>query len=120
MPAGSDTVRRRPTGSSGSDRPARDVRGRGRTMRLGEMSNEAAQAFGRPLDGVRVIALEQMQALPVATQLMARWGGEVMKGEEVGGGDAGRAATPTLTRENGERMGATFLRNNLGKSSVAI
>jgi crotonobetainyl-CoA:carnitine CoA-transferase CaiB-like acyl-CoA transferase len=89
-------------------------------MRLGERSNEAAQAFGRPLDGVRVIALEQMQALPFATQLMARLGAEVIKVEQVGRGDAGRAATPTLTRENGERMGATFLRNNLGKSSVAI
>jgi crotonobetainyl-CoA:carnitine CoA-transferase CaiB-like acyl-CoA transferase len=89
-------------------------------MRLGETANEEARSFGRPLDGVRVIALEQMQALPFATQLMARLGAEVIKVEQVGRGDAGRAATPTLTRENGEKMGATFLRNNLGKESVAI
>jgi crotonobetainyl-CoA:carnitine CoA-transferase CaiB-like acyl-CoA transferase len=89
-------------------------------MRLGETANEAALGFGRPLDGVRVIALEQMQALPFATQLMARLGAEVIKVEEVGRGDAGRGATPQLTRENGEKVGATFLRNNLGKESVAI
>jgi crotonobetainyl-CoA:carnitine CoA-transferase CaiB-like acyl-CoA transferase len=89
-------------------------------MRLGETANEAALAFGRPLDDVRVISLEQMQALPFATQLMARLGAEVIKVEQVGRGDAGRAATPTLTRKNGEKVGSTFLRNNLGKESVAI
>ncbi|HEX3565487.1 MAG TPA: CaiB/BaiF CoA-transferase family protein [Acidimicrobiales bacterium] len=89
-------------------------------MRLGETANDGARAFGRPLDGVRVIALEQMQALPFATQLMARMGAEIIKVEEVGRGDSGRTATPTLTRENGEKVGATFLRNNLGKESVAI
>jgi crotonobetainyl-CoA:carnitine CoA-transferase CaiB-like acyl-CoA transferase len=51
---------------------------------------------------------------------MARLGAEVIKVEQVGRGDAGRTATPSLTRENGETMGATFLRNNLGKESVAI
>jgi crotonobetainyl-CoA:carnitine CoA-transferase CaiB-like acyl-CoA transferase len=89
-------------------------------MRLGETANDGARAFGRPLDGVRVIALEQMQALPFATQLMARMGAEIIKVEEVGRGDSGRTATPTMTRENGEKVGATFLRNNLGKESVAI
>jgi crotonobetainyl-CoA:carnitine CoA-transferase CaiB-like acyl-CoA transferase len=89
-------------------------------MRLGETANEGAQAFGRPLDGVRVIALEQMQALPFATQLLARLGAEVIKVEQIGRGDAGRTATPSLIRENGEKIGATFLRNNLGKESIAI
>jgi crotonobetainyl-CoA:carnitine CoA-transferase CaiB-like acyl-CoA transferase len=89
-------------------------------MRLGETANEAARGFGRPLDGVRVLALEQMQALPFATQLMARLGAEVIKVEQVGRGDAGRASTPAVTRENGEKVGATFLRNNLDKQSVAI
>jgi crotonobetainyl-CoA:carnitine CoA-transferase CaiB-like acyl-CoA transferase len=89
-------------------------------MRLGETANDGARAFGRPLDGVRVIALEQMQALPFATQLMGRMGAEIIKVEEVGRGDSGRTATPTMTRENGEKVGATFLRNNLGKESVAI
>lgn len=89
-------------------------------MRLGETANGKALMFGRPLDGVRVIALEQMQALPFATQLMARMGAEVIKVEQLGRGDAGRTATPSVTRENGEKVGATFLRNNLGKESVAV
>lgn len=89
-------------------------------MRLGETANDAGRSFGRPLDGVRVIALEQMQALPFATQLLSRLGAEVIKVEQIGRGDAGRTATPSLTRENGEKIGATFLRNNLGKESVAI
>ena len=61
-----------------------------------------------------------MQALPFATQLMVRLGAEVIKVEEVGRGDSGRTATPSMTRENGEKVGATFVRNNLGKESVAI
>ncbi len=44
-------------------------------MRIGDVANEEALAFGRPLDGVRVLALEQMQALPFGTQLLARLGG---------------------------------------------
>jgi formyl-CoA transferase len=47
-------------------------------MRLGEVGNAAAAGFGKPLDGVRIMALEQMQALPFATQLMARLGAEVV------------------------------------------
>jgi crotonobetainyl-CoA:carnitine CoA-transferase CaiB-like acyl-CoA transferase len=89
-------------------------------MRLGDTANDQARQFGRPLDGVRVLALEQMQALPFATQLMARLGADVIKVEQVGRGDAGRASTPTVTTSDGEKVGATFLRNNLGKKSVAI
>jgi crotonobetainyl-CoA:carnitine CoA-transferase CaiB-like acyl-CoA transferase len=89
-------------------------------MRLGDTANDEARGFGRPLDGIRVIALEQMQALPFATQFMARLGAEVIKIEQVGRGDAGRGSTPTVTKENGDKVGATFLRNNLGKESVAI
>jgi crotonobetainyl-CoA:carnitine CoA-transferase CaiB-like acyl-CoA transferase len=48
-------------------------------MRLGEMRNEQAQAFGKPLDGVRVLAIEQLQSLPFATQLLARLGADVVR-----------------------------------------
>ena len=89
-------------------------------MRLGETANDRGPDSGRPLDGVRVLSLEQMQALPFATQLLARLGAKVIKVEQVGRGDAGRASTPAITRENGEAIGATFLRNNLNKDSVAI
>ena len=38
-------------------------------------------SVGRPLDGIRILAVEQMAALPFATQLMARLGAEVVKVE---------------------------------------
>ena len=43
-------------------------------MKLGDVGNADAQRYGKPLDGVRVLAAEQMQALPFGTQLMARLG----------------------------------------------
>ena len=89
-------------------------------MRLGETCNDAALQYPRPLDGVRVLALEQLQALPFATQLLARLGADVVKVERPGGGDSGRGALPAMIDESGRPMGATFLRNNLGKRSVAI
>jgi crotonobetainyl-CoA:carnitine CoA-transferase CaiB-like acyl-CoA transferase len=64
----------------------------------------------RPLSGIRVLAAEQMQALPYATQLLGRLGADVVKVEPLGG-ESGRASQPA---------GATFVRNNLGKRSVAI
>ena len=44
-------------------------------MQLGEVGNAGAAANGKPLDGVRVLALEAMQSLPYCTQLLARLGG---------------------------------------------
>jgi formyl-CoA transferase len=81
---------------------------------------EPDPAQSRPLDGVRVLALEQMQALPFATQLLARLGADVVKVEPVGPGDSGRGSLPALTDPHGRRVGATFLRNNLGKRSVCV
>jgi crotonobetainyl-CoA:carnitine CoA-transferase CaiB-like acyl-CoA transferase len=72
-----------------------------------------------PLDGVRILALEQMQALPFATQLLARLGAEVVKVEPLAG-ELGRASLPDMGDPLGRRIGATFLRNNLGKRSVCI
>ena len=89
-------------------------------MRLGEVRHPERVAFGKPLGGVRVLAVEQMQALPYATQLMAHLGAEVVKVEPPERGDAGRASQPSLVDDDGRRVGATFLRNNLSKQSVAI
>ena len=74
----------------------------------------------RPLEGVRILALESMQALPFATQLLARLGADVLKVEPVQGGDQARGALPAITDEEGRRTGATFLRNNLNKRSIAV
>ena len=60
-------------------------------MRVGEVRHPERAANGKPLAGVRVLAVEQMQALPYATQLMAHLGAEVVKIEPPKKGDSGRA-----------------------------
>jgi crotonobetainyl-CoA:carnitine CoA-transferase CaiB-like acyl-CoA transferase len=89
-------------------------------VQLGDVINPSATRFGRPLDGVRILALEQMQALPFATQLLARLGADVVKVEPPGRGDSGRGSVPAVTDPEGRSVGATFLRNNLNKRSVCI
>jgi len=74
----------------------------------------------KPLDGVRILALEQMQALPYATQLLGRLGADVVKVESPQGGDLGRSSLPAMKDPEGRNVGATFLRNNLSKRSIAI
>ena len=73
----------------------------------------------RPLEGLTVLAAEQMHSLPHATQLMALMGAEVVKVEPLTG-EAGRAGRPTITDLDGRATGSTYLRNNLGKASIAI
>src|SRR4051812_46710888 len=89
-------------------------------MQLGDVGNSEAMANGKPLDGVRILALEQMQALPYATQLLARLGATVIKVENPGSGDLGRGSLPAVNDPQGRRIGATFLRNNLNKRSICI
>ena len=73
-----------------------------------------------PLEGVRVLAAEQMQALPYATQLLTRLGADVVKVEHPVHGESGRGAHPAMADPWGRPVGATFLRNNLGKRAVGI
>jgi formyl-CoA transferase len=75
--------------------------------------------MGQPLDGVRILAAEQMQALPYATQLLARLGADVVKVEPLTG-ESGRGSMPAMVDAEGRSAGATFLRNNLDKRSIAI
>jgi crotonobetainyl-CoA:carnitine CoA-transferase CaiB-like acyl-CoA transferase len=89
-------------------------------VQLGEMANADALEFGKPLDGVRVLAAEQMQALPYATQMLARLGAEVVKVEHPVHGESGRGAMPVMLDPDGRKVGATYLRNNFNKRSVGI
>ncbi len=89
-------------------------------MKLGDVVNPEAASTGKPLVGVRILALEQMQALPYATQLLSRLGAQVVKVEAPGTGDLGRSAMPAMTDPSGRSVGATFLRNNLNKESLVI
>ncbi len=89
-------------------------------MQLGDIANADALVNGKPLDGIRILAAEQMQALPFATQLLARLGAEVVKVEHPVDGESGRGALPAMDDPQGRRVGATFLRNNLNKRSVGL
>src|SRR5207302_1411829 len=88
-------------------------------MRLGDIANAGMVERGKPLDGVRVLSFEQMQALPFATQLLARLGAEVVKVESPLG-DLGRTSAPMMTDPQDRPVGATFLRNNLNKASLCV
>jgi crotonobetainyl-CoA:carnitine CoA-transferase CaiB-like acyl-CoA transferase len=74
----------------------------------------------RPLEGLRVLAIEQMQAVPFATQLMSNLGADVVKIEHPTMGDSGRTSLPAVTDVDGRKVGATYLRNNLGKRGIGI
>ena len=88
-------------------------------MRIDETRN-ADRGARRPLDGIRILALEQMQALPYATQLLGHLGAEIVKIEHPETGDTARFGMPWIDEPDGRRAGATFLRNNLSKRSLAI
>jgi crotonobetainyl-CoA:carnitine CoA-transferase CaiB-like acyl-CoA transferase len=89
-------------------------------VRLGDTVNDDAARYGKPLDGVRVLAAEQMQALPFATQLLARLGAEVVKVEHPVNGESGRGSSPAMLDPDGRKVGATYLRNNLNKRSIGL
>ena len=67
-----------------------------------------------------MLAAEQMQALPYATQLLARLGVEVVKVEHPTHGESGRGAAPAMIDPQGRPVGSTYLRNNLDKRSVGL
>ena len=89
-------------------------------MKLGDVANDAATKYGKPLDGIRILAAEQMQALPYATQLLARLGAEVVKVEHPVHGESGRGSAPAMLDPDGRTVGATYLRNNLDKRSLGL
>ncbi len=89
-------------------------------MKLGDIANAEALERGKPLDGVKILAVEQMQALPFGTMLLARLGATVVKVEHPRDGESGRGAVPFMTDLDGRKAGATFLRNALNKQSVGI
>ena len=100
-------------------------------MRLGDIANEQAAGNGKPLDGVRVLALEQMQALPCGTQLLARLGADVVKVEQPEGrrpgprvaagddrprGPAGRRHLPAQQPRTSGRSASTSRRRTAATS----
>ena len=60
-------------------------------MKLGEIRAEESTRWDKPLDGVRVLAAEQMQALLYATRSLAQLGAEFVKVEHPTRGESGRS-----------------------------
>jgi formyl-CoA transferase len=89
-------------------------------MEVGQLAHAGATRVGTPLEDVRVLAIEQMQALPYATQLLSRFGATIVKVEPPGRGESGRQALPKMDDPYGRPVGATFLRNNFNKRSICI
>ena len=73
----------------------------------------------RPLDGIRVIGLEQYMAGPYCTMLLADAGAEVIKIERPGRGDP-RRAMPPFVEKNGVRKAAGYMGYNRNKKSLAL
>lgn len=72
----------------------------------------------RPLEGVRILAVEQYGAGPYGTQLLAELGAEVIKIENPEtGGDVSRATGPYFLGADDSQFFQTFSR---GKKSVAL
>ena len=64
---------------------------------------------GSPLEGIRVIALEQQIAIPIGTMWLADAGAEVIKIEPPGRGEAGRPAPAfAFTRFNRNKKSLTL------------
>ncbi len=73
----------------------------------------------RPLEGIRVVGLEQYMAGPYCTMLLADAGAEVIKIERPGSGDP-RRVMPPFAEGNGKKKGAGFLGYNRNKKSLAL
>jgi len=73
-----------------------------------------------PLEGVRIIALEQYIAAPYCTMWLADCGAEVIKIERPSGGDPRRNYPPSLEGESGDSVYGGFVTYNRNKKSVAL
>src|SRR5256885_9038019 len=69
----------------------------------------------RPLDGITVVALEQVIAGPFATRQLAELGARVIKIERPGGGDASRSYDTTVKGQSSH-----FIWVNRSKESLAL
>ncbi|WP_428678301.1 CaiB/BaiF CoA transferase family protein [Reyranella sp.] len=72
---------------------------------------------GKPLEGIRVLTLEQFGAGPYGTMFLAELGAEVIKVEAPDGGDPSRQVGPYKLGENDSEY---FQAWNLGKKSVTL
>lgn len=74
----------------------------------------------KPLQGIRVLGVEQQVAGPYCTMMLAQQGAEVVKIERPGIGDSSREMAPILRNDKGEKSSGYFLRFNLNKRSLTL
>ena len=73
----------------------------------------------RPLDGIRVIALEQYMSGPYCSMLLADAGAEVIKVERPGSGDPRRSIPPFAQKGDIKKAGG-FMAYNRNKKSLSL
>ena len=73
----------------------------------------------RPLDGIRVIALEQYMSGPYCSMLLADAGAEVIKIERPGSGDPRRSIPPFAQKGDIKKAGG-FMAYNRNKKSLSL
>tara|TARA_B100000315_G_scaffold260594_1_gene323279 strand:+ start:101 stop:1318 length:1218 start_codon:yes stop_codon:yes gene_type:complete len=73
----------------------------------------------RPLDGIRVVGLEQYMAGPYCTMLLADAGAEVIKIERPKYGDP-RRSMPPFVEKDGVKKAAGYMGYNRNKKSLAL
>ena len=73
----------------------------------------------RPLEGIRVIGLEQYMAGPYCTMLLADAGAEVIKIEKPNVGDP-RRHMPPFAKKGDIKKAAGFMGYNRNKKSLAL
>ena len=83
------------------------------------MKDKKPPPISRPLDGIRVLGLEQYMAGPYCTMLLADAGAEVIKIERPKYGDP-RRSMPPFVEKNGNKKAAGYLAYNRNKKSLAL
>lgn len=73
-----------------------------------------------PLEGIRVLALEQFIAGPLCSMWLGDLGAEVIKIETPGVGDPRRSFPPMLRNEKGDQISGGFMAYNRNKKSVTL
>lgn len=74
----------------------------------------------RPLEGIKVLAVETQVSAPYCTMMLADAGAEVIKIEPPGRGDVAREPGPILKNEKGEKTSGYFMRFNRNKKSLTL
>jgi CoA:oxalate CoA-transferase len=79
-----------------------------------------AETNQRPLEGIRVLAMEQFIAGPSCSMILADMGAEVIKIERPKVGDPRRYFPPFAENEKGEKIGGGFMCFNRSKKSLTL